>query len=97
MQEVKCTLEELPFKKEGYEYYLNAANKKGYSGTLIYSRLQPLKVTYGLGISEHDQEGRVITLEFNDFYLVNAYVPNSKKELERLDYRMIWEERCELI
>lgn len=92
LQEVKCTLEELPFKKEGYEYYLNAANKKGYSGTLIYSRLQPLKVTYGLGISEHDQEGRVITLEFNDFYLVNAYVPNSKKELERLDYRMIWED-----
>ncbi len=76
---------------EGYHAYWNSAIKKGYSGTAVFSKEKPLKVTYGIGIEEHDQEGRVITLEFDKFYLVNCYTPNSKRELERLDYRMVWE------
>ena len=80
------------FSKEGYEMYLNPAEKKGYSGTLIYSKVKPISVSYGMGIEKHDHEGRIITLEFNDFYLVNEYVPNVKRDLSRLDYRMIWED-----
>lgn len=92
LQEVKCTEEEIPYKNENYNFYLNPASKKGYSGVCIYSKLKPLSVYYGMGIEEHDQEGRMITLEFEDFYFINVYTPNSKKELERLDYRMKWEE-----
>ena len=75
-----------------YNSYWNSAEKKGYSGTAIFTKSQPNNVTYGIGIDEHDKEGRVITLEFDDFYMVNCYTPNSKRELERLDYRMIWED-----
>ena len=74
-----------------YNCYWNSAEKKGYSGTAVFSKKKPLKVTYGIGIEEHDKEGRVITLEFEKFYLVNCYTPNSKRELERLEYRMVWE------
>lgn len=91
LQEVKCTEEEIPYKNDSYNFYLNSANKKGYSGVCIYSKLKPISVSYGMGIEEHDQEGRMITLEFDDFYFINVYTPNSKKELERLDYRMKWE------
>lgn len=80
------------FELKGYKEYWNSAEKKGYSGTAIFTKLKPINVTYGIGIKEHDKEGRVITLEFEKFYLVNIYVPNSKRELERLDYRMIWED-----
>lgn len=76
---------------EGYYSYWNSAIKKGYSGTAVFSKTEPINVTYGIGIEEHDKEGRVITLEYEDFYLVNCYTPNSKRELERLEYRMIWE------
>ena len=75
-----------------YNCYWNSAEKKGYSGTAIFTKKTPIKVTYGIGIEEHDKEGRVITLEFDKFYMVNCYTPNSKRELERLDYRMIWED-----
>lgn len=92
LQESKVTLEELEFKPEGYEIYLNPAKKKGYAGTMIYSRIKPLSVMYGMGIEEHDQEGRLITLEFSNFYFLTLYVPNSKQELLRLDYRMKWED-----
>lgn len=92
LQEVKCTEEEIPYIPEGYEMYLNKAEKKGYSGVLVFTKIKPISVTYGLGIDEHDHEGRVITIEYDNFYLICAYVPNSKKELERLDYRMIWED-----
>ena len=77
---------------EGYYRYMNSAVKKGYSGTITFTKEKPLNVTYGLGIEEHDQEGRIITLEYEKFYLVNCYTPNSKRELERLDYRMVWED-----
>lgn len=77
---------------EGYYKYMNSAEKKGYSGTAVFSKEKPLSVTYGLGIEEHDTEGRVITLEYDKFFLVNVYTPNSKRELERLEYRMIWED-----
>ncbi len=87
MQEGQVTLE-LP----GYEQYWNSAERKGYSGTAIFTKVKPISVTYGLGIEEHDKEGRIITLEFEKFYLVNCYTPNSKRELERLDYRQVWEE-----
>ena len=92
VQESKVELDQFNFSKEGYEMYLNPAEKKGYSGTLIYSKIKPINVTYGMGIEEHDHEGRIITLEFNDFYLVNEYVPNVKRDLSRLDYRMTWED-----
>ena len=75
-----------------YNSYWNSAEKKGYSGTAIFTKKKPNKVTYGIGIEEHDKEGRVITLEFDNFYLVDCYTPNSKRELERLEYRMIWED-----
>ena len=77
---------------EGYYRYINSAVKKGYSGTMVFTKQKPLSVSYGLGIEEHDQEGRIITLEYDKFYLVCCYTPNSKRELERLDYRMTWED-----
>ena len=77
---------------DGYNRYINCAVKKGYSGTMVFSKVKPINVTYGLGIQEHDQEGRVITLEFDKFYFVCCYTPNSKRELERLDYIMTWED-----
>lgn len=92
LQEVKCLETEIPYIPEGYEMYLNKAKRKGYSGVLVFTSIKPINVTYGLGIDIHDEEGRVITVEYEDFYLICAYVPNSKKELERLDYRMIWED-----
>ena len=75
-----------------YNKYWNSAEKKGYSGTAVFSKVKPLNVTYGIGVAEHDKEGRIITLEFDKFYLVNCYTPNSKRELERLNYRMTWED-----
>ncbi len=92
LQETKMQAGQLDLQFEGYRSYWNYAEKKGYSGTAIYSRHEPLSVTYGLGIDEHDQEGRVITLEMPDFYLVTCYTPNSQDELRRLDYRMTWED-----
>ena len=83
---------QLDLEFEGYRSYWNYAEKKGYSGTAIYSRHEPVAVTYGLGIEEHDHEGRVITLEMPDFFLVTVYTPNSQDELRRLDYRMRWED-----
>lgn len=77
---------------EGYNAYWNSAEKKGYSGTAIFTKQKPLNVTYGIGKEEHDKEGRVITLEFEKFYMVNIYTPNSKRKLERLDYRQLWED-----
>lgn len=92
LQEVKAERDQIPFEAEGYYEYLNPAEKKGYSGTMVFTKKKPLAVTYGMGIDEHDHEGRIITLEFEDFYLVNQYVPNSKRDLSRLDYRMKWED-----
>ena len=92
LQEAKVLKEQLDYSKEGYEMYLNPAEKKGYSGTLVFTRIKPLNVTYGMGTQEHDNEGRIINLEFKDFYLINLYVPNAKRDLSRLDYRMTWED-----
>ncbi len=92
IQESKAEIDQFNFKKDGYEMILNPAEKKGYSGTLVYSRVKPISISYGMGIDEHDHEGRIITLEFNDFYLVTVYVPNVKRDLTRLDYRMVWED-----
>lgn len=92
IQESKALEDQFDYRPEGYFMYLNPAEKKGYSGTLVFSKKEPLSVTYGIGIEEHDHEGRVITLEYNKFYLVNVYVPNVKRDLSRLDYRMIWED-----
>ena len=92
IQETKMQREQASFDFPGYYEYWNSAVKKGYSGTAIFSRIKPLSVTYGLGIEEHDQEGRVITAEYDDFYLVNVYTPNSQRELARLSYRMAWED-----
>ena len=92
VQETKMQAGQLDLSFEGYESYWNYAEKKGYSGTAIFTRVKPLDVTYGLGIEEHDKEGRVITLEFADFYFVTVYTPNSQSELQRLDYRMTWED-----
>ncbi len=92
LQETKLQEGQIDFDPEGYFVYWNSAIKKGYSGTAVFSKIKPKDVKYGLGIEEHDQEGRVITLEFDNFYLVNCYTPNSKRELERLDYRMQWED-----
>ena len=92
LQETKMQAGQLDLEFEGYRSYWNYAEKKGYSGTAIFSRHEPLNVTYGLGIEEHDHEGRVITLEMPDFYLVTCYTPNSQDELRRLDYRMNWED-----
>lgn len=85
-------LDELGGELEGYYRYFNSAEKKGYSGTAIFTKKKPLSVTYGINIEEHDKEGRVITAEFDKFYLVTVYTPNSKKELERLEYRQVWED-----
>ena len=92
LQETKMQAGQLDLEFEGYRSYWNYAEKKGYSGTAIYSRHEPVAVTYGLGIEEHDHEGRVITLEMPDFFLVTVYTPNSQDELCRLDYRMRWED-----
>lgn len=92
IQESKALEDQFDYRPEGYFMYLNPAEKKGYSGTLVFSKKEPLNVTYGIGIEEHDHEGRVITLEYNKFYLVDVYVPNVKRDLSRLDYRMIWED-----
>ena len=92
IQETKCQEGQIDLEFDGYTSYWNSAEKKGYSGTAVFTKIKPLNVTYGIGIEEHDKEGRVITLEFEDFYLVNVYTPNSKRELERLDYRQIWED-----
>ncbi len=92
LQETKMQAGQLDAQFEGYQSYWNYAEKKGYSGTAIFTRHQPLSVTYGLDIEEHDHEGRVITLEMENFYLVTVYTPNSQDELRRLDYRMTWED-----
>lgn len=92
LQETKLQEGQVDLKPEGYYDYWNYAEKKGYSGTAVFTKEEPVSVSYGLGIEEHDKEGRVITLEFDNFYLVNVYTPNSKRELLRLDYRMTWED-----
>ena len=92
VQETKMQREQATFDFPGYFEYWNCAEKKGYSGTLILTKKKPISESYGIGIEEHDKEGRVITLEFEDFYIVNCYTPNSKRELERLEYRQIWED-----
>ena len=92
IQETKMQEGQIDLNYAGYTTYLNSAIKKGYSGTAIFTKEKPLSVTYGIGKEEHDQEGRVITAEYKEFYLVNCYTPNSKRELERLDYRMVWED-----
>lgn len=92
LQETKMQAGQLNLAFEGYESYWNYAEKKGYSGTAIFTRHKPLKVTRGMGIDEHDHEGRIVTLEMEKFYLVCVYVPNSQDELRRLDYRMRWED-----
>ena len=91
LQETKMQREQADFVFPGYEEFWNSAEKKGYSGTAIFTKQNTLNVTYGLGIAEHDKEGRVITAEFADFYLVTVYTPNSQRGLARLDYRMQWE------
>lgn len=92
IQESKLQEGQISLELEGYHQYWNYAIKKGYSGTAIFTRREPMSVAYGIGIEEHDQEGRVITLEFAEFYLVTVYTPNSQSELARLDYRMQWED-----
>ena len=92
IQETKCQTGQIELEFDGYYSFWNSAEKKGYSGTAIFTKIKPENVSYGIGIQEHDKEGRVITLEFKEFYLVNIYTPNSKRELERLDYRQIWED-----
>ena len=92
LQETKMQQGQLDIDFDGYTSYWNSAEKKGYSGTAIFTRHEPLSVTYGIGIDEHDHEGRVITLEMDDFFLVTVYVPNSQDGLKRLDYRMRWED-----
>ena len=96
IQETKMQEEQIDIELNNifrkYHCYWNSAIKKGYSGTAIFTKQKPINITYGIGIEEHDQEGRIITLEFENFYMVNCYTPNSKRELERLSYRMIWED-----
>lgn len=96
LQETKLQEGQIELELEGYHQYWNYAEKKGYSGTAIFTKKEPLNVAYGLGIEEHDKEGRVITLEFEDFYMITVYTPNSKSELARLDYRMTWEDAFRL-
>lgn len=91
LQETKLQEGQLELDLPGYHQYWNYAEKKGYSGTAIFTKKEPLKVQYGLGIAEHDTEGRVITLEFEEFFMVTVYTPNSQQELKRLDYRMEWD------
>ena len=92
LQETKMQEGQLDLQFEGYESYWNYAEKKGYSGTAIYTKHKPLNVSYGMGVEEHDHEGRIITLEYDQFYLVTCYTPNSQTELKRLDYRKTWED-----
>ena len=92
LQETKLQEGQIDWNPEGYHCYWNYAQKKGYSGTAIFTKREPLNVSYGIGIEEHDQEGRVITLEYPDYYFITVYTPNSQNELARLDYRMKWED-----
>ncbi len=92
LQETKLQEGQIDLEFLGYKSYWNYAEKKGYSGTAIYSKYEPLSVSYGIGIEEHDKEGRVVTLEMPEFYLVCVYVPNSQDGLKRIDYRMNWED-----
>ena len=92
LQETKLQQGQISLDLPGYYQFWNYAEKKGYSGTAVFSREEPLSVRYGLGIEQHDHEGRVITLEFPDYYFITVYVPNSQEELKRLDYRMVWED-----
>lgn len=92
VQETKAQPDQVKLDKEGYEFYMNSAIKKGYSGTLIYTKHKPLSVVYGIDGTLYNDEGRIITLEYDNFYLVNVYVPNSQEELKRLDYRMEFED-----
>lgn len=91
LQETKCSEGQVKLELPGYHQYWNYANRRGYSGTAVFTKQEPLSVVYGIGIEEHDKEGRVITLEFEEFYLVTVYTPNSQSELRRLSYRMEWE------
>lgn len=92
LQEIKLQEGQLEMDLPDYHCYWNYAEKKGYSGTAIFTKEEPISVTYGIGIEEHDHEGRVITAEFEDYYLIACYTPNSQNELQRLDYRMVWED-----
>ena len=92
IQESKMQEGQLDLELDGYYQYWNYAKKKGYSGTAIFTKKEPISVSYGIGIEEHDNEGRVITLEYDNFYMVTVYTPNSQNELARLDYRMTWED-----
>lgn len=92
IQETKMQEGQIELDLQGYYQYYNYAERKGYSGTAIFTKKEPLKVSYGIGIEEHDKEGRAITLEFDKFYMVNCYTPNSGRELARLEYRMTWED-----
>lgn len=92
IQESKLQEGQIDFKPEGYYQYWNYAEKKGYSGVAVFSKIEPLSVSYGINEEEHDKEGRVITLEYNDFYLITVYTPNSQRGLTRLEYRMQWED-----
>ena len=91
LQETKMHQEQADLELPGYQQFWNSAEKKGYSGTAVFTRVPPLNVTYGIGMAEHDSEGRVITVEYEPFYLVNCYTPNAQRELARLEYRMKWE------
>ena len=92
LQETKMTKGQAEIDLADYDEFWNSAEKKGYSGTAVFSKASPFQVSYGIGMDEHDREGRVITLEYDNFYFVNVYTPNSKEKLARLDYRMIWED-----
>lgn len=92
IQETKMQPEQAILELDGYNQYWNSAERRGYSGTAVFSRLEPREVSFGLNVDEFDREGRVITLDFDEFFLVNCYTPNSRRELERLDYRMAWED-----
>lgn len=92
IQETKLQEGQIDLELEGYHQYWNYAEKKGYSGTAVFTKEEPLSVSYGMGVEEHDHEGRVITLEYPDYYFITVYTPNSQRELTRLDYRMKWEE-----
>jgi len=92
LQETKMERGQAEIDLSGYKEYWNSAEKKGYSGTAVFTKIEPLSDTYGMGIDEHDREGRIITLEYEDFYLVNVYTPNAQRELQRLSYRMQWED-----
>ena len=92
IQETKCQPDQIELEFKGYKSYWNSAERKGYSGTAIFTKKEPISVKYGIGMEEHDKEGRVITLEFDNFYMVTIYTPNSKRGLERLEYRQVWED-----